>query len=114
MVELPTDAQLPSNNSATPFGQLLELGAHFALAERTAGFGYWRHEAGAKYPTWSPGFYRLLRVSPEEVKPSQRWLVDRMHPDDRAVVAAAFTAAMTNGVPFYYRTRSWNNGEPER
>jgi two-component system, cell cycle sensor histidine kinase PleC len=114
MAELPTNANLTPSVDATPVGQLLELGAHFALAERTAGFGYWRHEAGAKYPTWSPGFYALLKISPRDVKPSQRYLVDRMHPEDRLVVATAFTDAMTKGVPFYYRTRSWNTGEPER
>src|SRR5262245_36004998 len=86
MVQFPADASSPPGASGTPFGQLLELGAHFALAERTAGFGYWRHEAGAKYPTWSPGFYTLLHISPKDVKPSQRYLVDRMHPDDRPMV----------------------------
>ena len=105
MAKLPTDSKPQPGMSATPVVQLLELGAHFALAERTAGIGYWRHEAGAKYPTWSPGFYALLNVDPREVRPSQRWLVDRMHPDDRAEVAVAFTAAMTEGKPFYYRTR---------
>ena len=72
MAKILTDASVPAEMSATPVGQLLELGAHFALAERTAGIGYWRHEAGAKYPTWSPGFYALLGVDPREVRPSQR------------------------------------------
>ncbi len=85
--------------------RLKQIEAQFALAERAARIGYWRHEAGAKYPTWSPGFYALLEVDPKDVKPSPRWLMDRMHPDDRGEVAAKFTNAMTNGVPFYYRTR---------
>jgi PAS domain S-box-containing protein len=90
--------------------KLLEM--QFALTERVARIGYWRHATGAKYPTWSPGFYDILEVRPEEVRPSARWLMDRMHPDDRDEVVAKFTNAMTNGVPFYYRTRGYRqNGD---
>jgi PAS domain S-box-containing protein len=92
--------------------RLKQLEVQFALTERVARIGYWRHEAGAKYPTWSPGFYDILEVSPKDVKPSARWLMDRMHPDDRAEVVAKFTNAMQNGVPFYYRTRGFRqNGD---
>jgi len=104
-------------NSWTPASQsaetrLKQLEAHFALAERTARIGYWRHEIAAKYPTWSPGFFTLLEIDPKDVKPSPRWLMDRMHPDDRPAVSAAVTAAMTQGTPFYYRTRgSRPNGD---
>jgi PAS domain S-box-containing protein len=92
--------------------RLKQIEAHFALAERTARIGYWRHEVSAKYPTWSPGFFTLLEIDPKDVKPSPRWLMDRMHPDDRPAVAAAVTAAMTHGIPFHYRTRGFRpNGE---
>jgi PAS domain S-box-containing protein len=100
----------PSSQSAET--RLKQLEAHFALAERTARIGYWRQEVTAKYPTWSPGFFTLLEIDPKDVKPSPRWLMDRMHPDDRPAVAAAVTAAMTHGTPFYYRTRGFRpNGE---
>jgi PAS domain S-box-containing protein len=87
--------------------RLKQLEAHFALAERTARIGYWRQEVAAKYPTWSPGFFTLLEIDPKEVRPSPKWLLDRMHPEDRPIVAAAVTAAMTQGTPFYYRTRGF-------
>ena len=93
-----------SQNAET---RLKQLEAHFALTERTARIGYWRQEVTEKYPTWSPGFFTLLQVDPKDVKPSQRWLMDRMHPDDRSVVAAAVAAAITNGTPFHNRTRGF-------
>ena len=95
----------PASQSADT--RLKQLETHFALAERTARIGYWRHEITAKYPTWSPGFYTLLEVDPNDVRPSPKWLLDRMHPDDRPMVTAAVTAAMTQGTPFYYRTRGF-------
>ena len=92
--------------------RLRRLEAHFALAERTARIGYWRQEITAKYPTWSPGFFTLLEIDPKEVKPSPRWLMDRMHPDDRAAVMVAVSAAMAEGIPFSYRTRGYRpNGD---
>ncbi|MBI1211876.1 MAG: PAS domain-containing protein [Alphaproteobacteria bacterium] len=100
----------PANQSAET--RLKQLEAHFALAERTARIGYWRHEITAKYPTWSPGFFTLLEIDPKDVRPSPKWLLDRMHPDDRPAVTAAVTAAMTQGTPFYYRTRGFKpNGD---
>lgn len=95
----------PSAQSAET--RLKQLETHFALAERTARIGYWRHEVTAKYPTWSPGFFTLLEIDPGEVRPSPKWLLDRMHPDDRPMVAASVTNAMTQGTPFYYRTRGF-------
>ncbi len=104
------DADAPQAPSAE--ARLKQLEVQFSLAERVAKIGYWRHEVGAKYPTWSPGFFSLLEIDPKEVRPSARWLMDRMHPDDRAEVAAKFTNAMTNGVPFHYRTRGFRpNGD---
>ena len=95
----------PASQSAET--RLKQIETHFALAERTARIGYWRHEVTAKYPTWSPGFFTLLEIDPGEVRPSPKWLLDRMHPDDRPMVAAAVTNAMTQGTPFYYRTRGF-------
>jgi PAS domain S-box-containing protein len=102
----------PAPVSQSAETRLKQLETHFALAERTARIGYWRHEVTAKYPTWSPGFFTLLELDPREVRPSPKWLLDRMHPDDRPAVTAAVTAAMTQGIPFSYRTRGFKpNGE---
>jgi PAS domain S-box-containing protein len=106
------DSEHAGASALTAESRLKLMEMQFALTERVARIGYWRHEAGAKYPTWSPGFYDILEVSPTEVKPNGRWLMDRMHPDDRDEVVQKFTNAMTNGVPFYYRTRGFRqNGD---
>ena len=83
----------PSSQGAET--RLKQLETHFALAERTARIGYWRHEVTAKYPTWSPGFFTLLEIDPKDVKPSPRWLMDRMHPDDRPGASGPSASAAT-------------------
>lgn len=87
--------------------QLLELGAHFALAERAAKIGYWRHQLNENHPHWSPGFYAMLGLDPGAVPPRSEYLMERIHPEDRVGVALAVAKAMNEGAPFSYRTRSW-------
>jgi PAS domain S-box-containing protein len=99
---------------AQPTVQLLELGAHFALAERAAKIGYWRHQLTDGTVHWSPGLYAMLDIDPAEVSPRSEFLIDRIHPDDRALVPAAVNQAIRERKSFQYRTRSWNTGEPER
>ena len=114
MTEFSNDATLPMDVSATPVVRLLELGAHFALAERAGRMGYWRHQLGEAQPHWSPGLFAILGLNPNEVRPSDEFLIERIHPDDRAVVLAGVTAARKMGKAFCYRSRSWNDGQPER
>lgn len=78
----------------------------FALAERAANFGYWRHDLVTQSSEWSPGMYRLLGINPEEVAPDGEWLLDHIVAEDREKVKAAQRAAIHNRSPFYYRTHS--------
>jgi PAS domain S-box-containing protein len=94
--------------------QLLELGAHFAIAERAGQMGYWRQEIGSTQPHWSPGFFEMMGFDPRAVRPSSTYLIKRVHPDDRISVAQEIAEAMATGRPFYYRTRSWRLGNSER
>ncbi len=108
-----------STDRAAPGGdrkvaQQLELGAHFALAERAAHIGYWRHEIGTSTPHWSPGFFTMMGIDPTAVRPSGSYLMERIHPDDRDLVNREISAAVTSGRPFRYRTRTWNTNSPER
>ncbi|MBP6011139.1 MAG: PAS domain-containing protein [Alphaproteobacteria bacterium] len=107
------ETQTGAAASAAPTHQLLELGAHFGLAERAARIGYWRYQLSEKHPHWSPGFYAMLGFDPKLVAPRSEYLMERIHPEDRAKVAAAVQEATRNGTPFTYRTRSWD-GNPER
>ncbi len=105
---------MSQNPAQEPTVQLLELGAHFALAERAAKIGYWRHQMTDGIVHWSPGLYAMLGLDPAEVQPRSEFLIERIHPDDRALVPAAVGKAVRERKPFQYRTRSWNPDEPER
>jgi two-component system, cell cycle sensor histidine kinase PleC len=102
------------NPAQQPAVQLLELGAHFALAERAAGIGYWRHQLTDGTVHWSPGFYAMLGLDPAQVPPRSEFLMERIHPDDRLMVATSVASAIQERKPFHYRTRSWNMDEAER
>ena len=88
-----------------PTVQLLELGAHFALAERAAKFGYWRHQVDEAEPHWSPGFFALLGLDPAKVKPSTEFLMQHIREEDRVPVALGVASGVNEGKPFYYRCR---------
>jgi PAS domain S-box-containing protein len=108
-----------SNHAATESGALnvaqqLELGAHFALAERAAHIGYWRHELRTGLQHWSPGFFAMMGIDPTTVRPSGSYLMERIHPDDRDAVNREIAMAVATGRPFHYRTRTWNLEGEER
>jgi PAS domain S-box-containing protein len=109
-----------ANNQASPEGgdlkvaQQLELGAHFALAERAAHIGYWRYEMRSGLQHWSPGFFAMMGFDPTAIRPSGSYLMERIHPDDRSTVNQELVAAASTGRPFQYRTRTWNTGSDER
>ena len=109
-----------ASNKVAPEGrdlkvaQQLELGAHFALAERAAHIGYWRHEMRTGLQHWSPGFFAMMDFDPSEIRPSGSYLMERIHPDDRDTVNKELAAAVSTGRPFHYRTRTWNTGSDER
>lgn len=94
--------------------QQLELGAHFALAERAAHIGYWRHEMRTGQQHWSPGFFAMMGIDPAAVRPSGSYLMERIHPEDRETVNRELAAAVSTGRPFQYRTRTWNMNSDER
>jgi PAS domain S-box-containing protein len=114
MTETKTDGKSPDSAATTPVVQLLVLGAHFALAERAAKIGYWRHQIDQLMPHWSPGFFAILGLDPNDVRPSSDFLMERIHPDDRLKVATEITAAIKQRKPFYYRTRAVVDGGEER
>ena len=94
---------------------LLELGAHFALAERASGIGYWRQETDTGAVHWSPGLFAIVGVLPHQIKPSFEFLLQNMHADDQKLSVACVDEAAVTGKPFHYRTRhSSRSGRSER
>ena len=87
---------------------LLELGAHFSLAEKAAQIGYWRLEIAQMTPHWSPGLFTMLGLDPKLQRPSLTFLLHHINPEDRPLVMSEVEGAMKDGRPFRYRTRSWS------
>ncbi len=76
------------------------------LAERHAGLGHWELEVASTEGYWSREMYRLLGFDPSRGVPPVETYLEHIHPEDRDVVAAAFSA-LTRGEepsPMIFRT----------
>jgi PAS domain S-box-containing protein len=61
--------------------------ARLMEAERIAHLGHWEWLPVQDSHFWSEELYRIFGVSRAQVQPSWQTLLDRLHPDDRAMVA---------------------------
>ena len=85
--------------------------AQFGLAERAAGFGYWRQRLTDGHTSWSPGMYRLLNID-ESQKPDMAWLLSQIDDEDAADIRQIITNAIKTRSPFYYRSRPKDRSNP--
>ncbi|MEQ1754979.1 MAG: ATP-binding protein [Micropepsaceae bacterium] len=99
--------------SAPAVGHLIELGAHFALAERAARIGYWRHEIDSDVLHWSPGLFAIVGADPLTARPSFEILLHYMLPDDQRLSTALIAEARATGKSFRYRTRHSSRSNPQ-
>jgi PAS domain S-box-containing protein len=88
--------------------------AHFALAERAAKIGYWRHDLVEDRITWSPGMYNLLGVDPATRPADTAWLLDQVVAEDVAELRQKITAGIKTRSPFYYRSRAKDPNAPAK
>ena len=79
---------------------------HFRLAERAAGFGYWRTTFADGKMFWSEGLYRIMGIEPGSVEPGMMWLCAHMDPGDIPRVLEKIGTAVQTHEPFYIRTRT--------
>ena len=79
---------------------------HFRLAERAAGFGYWRTTFADGKMFWSEGLYRMMGIAPGSVEPGMMWLCANMDPGDIPRVLEKIYTAVQTHEPFYIRTRT--------
>jgi diguanylate cyclase (GGDEF)-like protein/PAS domain S-box-containing protein len=70
-----------------------------AEAQSVARVGSWDVDVATNTATWSQELYRLFGFRPDE-KPTYEGLLDRTHPDDRAVCIQAIRATMEGFTPF--------------
>jgi signal transduction histidine kinase/DNA-binding response OmpR family regulator len=69
-------------------------------AQRLARVGSWELDPVAGTLTWSDELYRLLELDPARSAPSYEARVEAIHPDDRALLEAAYTGALQSNTPY--------------
>ena len=65
-------------------------------AQRIAHLGHWSWKVDNGEAEWSEELYRILGFASNETQPSYELFVNRIHPDDRKRVQAAFSEALEN------------------
>jgi PAS domain S-box-containing protein len=63
-------------------------------AQEIAHLGGWEYDHGKNRLTWSDEVFRIFGLQPREIVPSYQTFLDMIHPDDRAMVDAAFTNSL--------------------
>jgi PAS domain S-box-containing protein len=84
-----------------------------AEAQRVARLGSFEWALASDQVTWSPELCRILGLDPEACHGTLDGLLARIHPDDRAEVAATLRRAATEGTSFRMQARILRpTGEP--
>ena len=65
-----------------------------AEAEELAGIGTWAHDLRTPDLSWSDGLYRILGLEPGSVEPGPETFLARVHPSDRARLAAVLDSVL--------------------
>jgi PAS domain S-box-containing protein len=79
--------------------QLRRREALLAEAERLAHLGSWERDLTRNVVAWSEGLYRIFGLKPGEICPGYEAFLQRVHPDDRARVAAGIERALEGPSP---------------
>lgn len=85
--------------------QLLRLGRLVEEIERVANLGIWTWDPREPTAWWSPPLYAIYGLDPAAHVPTYEDYLARVHPDDRARVAAATEAAVEDHVSYSHDER---------
>lgn len=69
-------------------------------AQRMARFGSWELDLVQNKLLWSDEIFRIFEIDPAPFGASYESFLDRIHPDDRARVDAAYTNSVRNRTPY--------------
>ncbi len=64
--------------------------ARLSAAQRVAKVGSWETELATGKVLWSDETHRIFETDPATFQPTHPWFLERVHPEDRAAVDAAF------------------------
>jgi PAS domain S-box-containing protein len=74
-------------------------------AQRLAHVGSWNWEIGIDRVTWSDELYRMYGLEPGSIDVSYDSFIERVHPEDRAMVREHVERAYADGRPFTFEHR---------
>ncbi|MCX7002014.1 MAG: PAS domain S-box protein, partial [bacterium] len=80
---------------------LRESMALLAKSQAIAHLGSWELDLAANRLTWSDEVYRIFGLQPQELSATYESFLDRVHPDDRARVDAAYRDSLRPECPGY-------------
>ena len=76
-----------------------------ADSQRIAQLGSWDWDLHTRALTWSDEMCRIMGRKPPESAQSADWILEGVHPDDRAMLARKIQQTMQNGLPMVHRHR---------
>lgn len=79
--------------------ELGRRGRKLAEAQSIAKTGSWEFTAHDQVLQWSDELFRVPGFEPGSIEPTGETLFERLHPDDREVVEAAYAAMGSVGTP---------------
>jgi len=95
--------------------ELERRGRELAEAQSIAKTGSWEFSASDRVLRWSDELFRVLEFEPQSFVPTGETLFERLHPEDRSTVEAAYAAMSGAGEPMAFDARLRPvHGQPTR
>ena len=85
--------------------ELRDEGVRLEEAQRLARLGSWAWDIAADVVTWSDEMYRLFGLEAQSGAVTYQGFLERVHPEDRAMVDESVTATYRTGEPFTFEHR---------
>ncbi|MGL4375523.1 MAG: PAS domain-containing sensor histidine kinase, partial [Microcoleaceae cyanobacterium] len=80
--------------------QLRELSERLALSLKSGAIGCWEWDIRHDLLTWDERMYELYGVKPSKPNKNYAFWINRLHPDDRAIIEANFEKALVDQAEF--------------
>ncbi|OQW91407.1 MAG: hypothetical protein BWK79_16970 [Beggiatoa sp. IS2] len=98
----------------TAYLRVRQSEASLAEAQRIAHLGNWDWEMTTNYFQWSDEVYRILGLKPQSCPPDYQLFLERIHPEDRKMVAQTFEEAVKEGKTYSIEHRILQKEGDER
>ena len=91
-------------SSLLMFRTLRQSEAKLEEAQRLTHVGYWDRDLETKVLTWSDETYRIFGLRPDDPIGTLEQVLERIHPEDRALMGEAVSQAIQGGVATMWST----------